>query len=140
VHLRPKKIEAAFNAIKTKKTKMLITKLHLESHYLHPLIYIIQIQPLVQQRTTFLFRNSKNNHYKKVWMTEKKSMLIFAYNAISKRKGMALISHLRRIKLAYRKRTQSIHALKFGLNGPIVVNGKKFNNAMSAMGLSNQEG
>jgi mono/diheme cytochrome c family protein len=25
------------------------------------------------------------------------------------------------------------------LNGPIVVNGKKFNNAMSAMGLSNQE-
>jgi mono/diheme cytochrome c family protein len=52
---------------------------------------------------------------------------------------MALISHLRRIKLAYEKRTQSIHALKFGLNGPIVVNGKKFNNAMSAMGLSNQE-
>jgi hypothetical protein len=41
--------------------------------------------------------------------------------------------------MAYRKRTQSIHALKFGLNGPIVVNGKKFNNAMSAMGLSNQE-
>ncbi|MFT7396115.1 MAG: mono/diheme cytochrome c family protein [Flavobacterium sp.] len=37
------------------------------------------------------------------------------------------------------KRTQSIHALKFGLNGPIVVNGTKFNNAMSAMGLSNQE-
>jgi mono/diheme cytochrome c family protein len=28
-------------------------------------------------------------------------------------KGMALISDLRRIKLAYRKRTQSIHALKF---------------------------
>jgi hypothetical protein len=62
----------------------------------------------------------------------------FAYNAIKQtEKGMALISHLRRIKLAYRKRTQSIHALKFGLNGP-VVNGKKFNNAMSAMGLSNQ--
>jgi mono/diheme cytochrome c family protein len=37
------------------------------------------------------------------------------------------------------KRTQSIHALKFGLNGPIVVNGKKYNNAMSAMGLTNQE-
>jgi hypothetical protein len=65
---------------------------------------------------------------------------IFAYNAIKQtEKGMALISDLRRIKLAYRKRTQSIHALKFGLNGPIVVNGKKFNNAMSAMGLSNQE-
>jgi hypothetical protein len=61
----------------------------------------------------------------------------FAYNAIKQtEKGMALISH-RRIKLAP-KRTQSIHALKFGLNGPIVVNGKKFNNAMSAMGLSNQ--
>jgi hypothetical protein len=102
VHLRPKKIEAAFNAIKTKKTKMLITKLHLESHYLHPLIYIIQIQPLVQQRTTFLFPKQKTP-LQKVWMTEKKSMLIFAYNAISKRKGMALISHLRRIKLAYRK-------------------------------------
>jgi hypothetical protein len=64
VHLRPKKIEAAFNAIKT-KTKMLITKLHLESHYLHPLIYIIQIQPLVQQRTTFLFpKFNKKHHYK----------------------------------------------------------------------------
>jgi mono/diheme cytochrome c family protein len=25
------------------------------------------------------------------------------------------------------------------LNGPIVVNGKKYNNAMSAMGLTNQE-
>lgn len=37
------------------------------------------------------------------------------------------------------KRTQSIHAIKFGLNGPIVVNGKKFKNAMPPMGLSNQE-
>ncbi|WP_339919225.1 cytochrome c [uncultured Flavobacterium sp.] len=37
------------------------------------------------------------------------------------------------------KRTQSIHALKFGLSGPIVVNGKKFKSAMPAMGLSNQE-
>jgi hypothetical protein len=80
VHLRPKKIEAAFNAIKPKETKMLFTKLHLESHCLHPLIYIIQIQPLVQQRTTF--RNStKNTITKKVWMTEK-NYAIFAYNAI----------------------------------------------------------
>jgi hypothetical protein len=55
----------------------------------------------------------------------------------SKRKGMALISHLDGSNWKNR-RTQSIHALKFGLNGPIVVNGKKFNNAMSAMGLSNQ--
>jgi mono/diheme cytochrome c family protein len=57
----------------------------------------------------------------------------------SKRKGMALISHLDGSNWLTEKRTQSIHALKFGLNGPIVVNGKKFNNAMSAMGLSNQE-
>jgi hypothetical protein len=63
----------------------------------------------------------------------------FAYNAIKQTEKGMVISDLRRIKLAYRKRTQSIHALKFGLNGPIVVNGKKFNNAMSAMGLSNQE-
>ena len=37
------------------------------------------------------------------------------------------------------KRTETIHALKFGLKGPIVVNGKKFNKAMSSMGLTNQE-
>jgi mono/diheme cytochrome c family protein len=37
------------------------------------------------------------------------------------------------------KRTQSIHAVKYGINGPIVVNNKKFNSAMPAMGLSNQE-
>jgi hypothetical protein len=70
-------------------------------------------------------------------MTEKKSMLIFAYNAIKQTERDGINFPPRRIKLAYR-RTQSIHALKFGLNGPIVVNGKKFNNAMSAMGLSNQ--
>lgn len=37
------------------------------------------------------------------------------------------------------KRTQSIHAVKYGIRGPIVVDGKKFNSAMPAMGLSNQE-
>ncbi|MGO4820077.1 MULTISPECIES: c-type cytochrome [unclassified Flavobacterium] len=37
------------------------------------------------------------------------------------------------------KRAQSIHAVKFGLSGPIVVNAKKFNSAMPAMGLRNQE-
>ncbi len=37
------------------------------------------------------------------------------------------------------KITQSIYAVKFGQTGPIVVNGKKFNNAMPPMGLSNQE-
>lgn len=38
-----------------------------------------------------------------------------------------------------KKRTQSIHAVKFGQKGEIIVNGKKFNNAMPAMGLSNKE-
>jgi mono/diheme cytochrome c family protein len=38
-----------------------------------------------------------------------------------------------------KKRIQSIHAVKFGQYGEIVVNSKKFNNAMPPMGLSNQE-
>jgi hypothetical protein len=67
-----------------------------------------------QQRTTFLFPNSTKTPLQKVWMTEKKSMLIFAYNAIRQtEKGMALISDLRRINCLPEKRTQSIHALKF---------------------------
>lgn len=35
--------------------------------------------------------------------------------------------------------TQSIHAIKFGQTGEILVNGKKFNNTMPPMGLSNKE-
>jgi mono/diheme cytochrome c family protein len=38
-----------------------------------------------------------------------------------------------------KKRKQSLHAVKFGQNGEIVVNKKKFNNNMPPMGLSNQE-
>lgn len=38
-----------------------------------------------------------------------------------------------------KKRIQSIHAVKFGQNGEIVVNKKKFNNNMPTMGLSNKE-
>ncbi len=38
-----------------------------------------------------------------------------------------------------KKRTQSIHAVKFGQTGEIVVNGKKYNNIMPPAGLSNQE-
>ncbi len=38
-----------------------------------------------------------------------------------------------------KKRTQSIHVVKFGQSGAIVVNKKKFNNVMPEMGLSNQE-
>ncbi len=38
-----------------------------------------------------------------------------------------------------KKRTQSIHAVKFGQSGAIVVNKKAFNNVMPPMGLSNEE-
>ncbi|MFV5694223.1 c-type cytochrome [Flavobacterium sp. LB3P122] len=38
-----------------------------------------------------------------------------------------------------KKRVQSIRAIKFGQSGEIVVNKKKFNSSMPAMGLSNQE-
>jgi len=37
------------------------------------------------------------------------------------------------------KRTESIHAIKYGLQGPITVNGEKYNNVMVAMGLTDQE-
>ena len=38
-----------------------------------------------------------------------------------------------------KKRTQSIHSVKFGQTGEIVVNKMKFNNTMPPMGLSNKE-
>ncbi|WP_269686096.1 c-type cytochrome [Flavobacterium lacustre] len=38
-----------------------------------------------------------------------------------------------------KQRKQSIHAVKFGQSGEIIVNKTKFNNSMPAMGLSNQE-
>lgn len=37
------------------------------------------------------------------------------------------------------KRTESIHAVKYGLRGAIVVNGKKFSSMMPSMGLSDEE-
>lgn len=37
------------------------------------------------------------------------------------------------------KRTESIHAVKYGLRGAIVVNGKKFSSMMPPMGLSDEE-
>ncbi len=37
------------------------------------------------------------------------------------------------------KRTESLKAIKYGLSGPIVVNGENYNNAMAAQGLSDQE-
>lgn len=37
------------------------------------------------------------------------------------------------------KRKETIHAVKFGLNGPIEVNGVKYDNLMPDLGLSDQE-
>lgn len=38
-----------------------------------------------------------------------------------------------------KKRTESIHAVKYGQKGEIAVNGKKFNGIMPPMGLSDEE-
>jgi mono/diheme cytochrome c family protein len=37
------------------------------------------------------------------------------------------------------KRSQTIYAVKFGQSGPIIVNGKKYNNSMPDMSLTDQE-
>ncbi|MFN3756943.1 MAG: c-type cytochrome [Flavobacterium sp.] len=37
------------------------------------------------------------------------------------------------------KRKESIHAVKYGQSGPIIVNGKKYNGAMAPMGLTDKE-
>jgi len=37
------------------------------------------------------------------------------------------------------KRKESIHAVKYGQSGPIVVNGKKYNGSMAPMGLTDKE-
>lgn len=37
------------------------------------------------------------------------------------------------------KRRESIHAVKFGLQGPIEVNGEMYNNLMAPLGLTDQE-
>jgi len=37
------------------------------------------------------------------------------------------------------KRKESIHSIKYGLNGPIEVNGEPYNNAMTSMGLEDEE-
>ena len=38
-----------------------------------------------------------------------------------------------------KKRKESIHAVKFGQSGPIIVNDKKYNGNMAPMGLNDQE-
>jgi hypothetical protein len=110
----------------------MLIKNYTSSRYLHPLIYIIQIQP---PTTNYLpIRNStkKTPFKKKYGWSEKKSYANFAYRHQANGKGCSLPIY-RRIKLASPKRTK-VFMLKFGLNGPIVVNSKKFNNTMSAMG------
>jgi len=37
------------------------------------------------------------------------------------------------------KRTESLKAIKYGLSGPIVVNGENYNNVMAPQGLNDQE-
>ncbi|MBQ4822471.1 cytochrome c [Aquimarina sp. MMG016] len=37
------------------------------------------------------------------------------------------------------KRKESIHSIKYGLNGPIKVNGKPYNSAMTSLGLEDEE-
>ena len=37
------------------------------------------------------------------------------------------------------KRKESIHAVKYGLNGPIEVNGMEYDNLMPQLGLSDEE-
>lgn len=37
------------------------------------------------------------------------------------------------------KRTESIHAIRYGLRGPIVVNGQPYDNVMLSLGLDHQE-
>ncbi|MGY3794160.1 c-type cytochrome [Aquimarina sp. 433] len=37
------------------------------------------------------------------------------------------------------KREQSIHSIKYGLNGPITVNGETYNSAMTSLGLEDEE-
>jgi hypothetical protein len=80
---------------------MLITKLHLESHYLSA--YLYYSNPTTSSTTNYLpiSKFNKKYHYKS--MDDGKVYANFAYNAIKQTEGMALISHLRRIKLAYRK-------------------------------------
>ncbi len=37
------------------------------------------------------------------------------------------------------KRKESIHSIKYGLNGPIEVNGESYNGAMTSLGLEDEE-
>ena len=54
-------------------------------------------------------------------------------------KGSEVIPPLDNSDWLLNKRKESIHAVKFGQSGPIEVNGKKYNNNMPAMGLTDEE-
>lgn len=54
-------------------------------------------------------------------------------------KGSAVIPPLAQSDWLINKRKESIHAIKYGQNGTIVVNGKKYNGTMPEMGLTDQE-
>jgi hypothetical protein len=73
--------------------------------------YLYYSNPTTSSTTNYLpiSEIQQKRHYKKSMDDGKEVYADFAYNAIRQtEKGMALISDLRRIKLAYRK-TQSIH-------------------------------
>lgn len=54
-------------------------------------------------------------------------------------KGNAVVPPLAQSDWLVNKRKESIHAIKYGQSGPIVVNGKKYNGTMPEMGLSDEE-
>ncbi|MDV7395410.1 c-type cytochrome, partial [Arthrospira platensis SPKY1] len=58
---------------------------------------------------------------------------------LSNGKGNAVVPPLASSDWLVNKRNESIHAIKFGQSGPIVVNGKKYKGTMPEMGLTDKE-
>jgi len=54
-------------------------------------------------------------------------------------KGSSTVPPLDQSDWLVQKRKESIHALKFGQSGKITVNGKSYQNAMTPMGLTDEE-
>jgi hypothetical protein len=90
---------------------MIFTKLHL-GVALFASAYLYYSNPTTSSTTNYLPISEIQQNTKKSMDDGKEVYAIFAYNAIKQtEKGMAF-SHLDG-SMAYRKRTQSIHALKF---------------------------
>jgi mono/diheme cytochrome c family protein len=53
--------------------------------------------------------------------------------------GSAVVPPLAQSDWMQKNRTGTLHALKYGQKGPIVVNGKKYNSYMPPMGLEEEE-